>query len=135
VSGLAPGPYSARVGVTEPNCFGPATLNLDLGGGESENPVTVAIGHGGLVQGTLYAGGRRLEEFAVALTPTDGSAAEVVTAGARGQFLFQNVRPGSYRIGAYRSNQAASTVTPTLDLQVTPGSSLDVTLPAPPEGK
>ena len=134
-TGLAPGAYSVRVGVSEPTCFGPPSLTLDLSGGDSQTPVAIAIGHAGSLKGTLEAGDQRPEDFAVMLMPTDGSPAEVVTAGERGQFSFQNVRPGSYRIGAYRSDQAAPAVTPTIDIQMMPESVLHVTLGVPGDAK
>jgi Carboxypeptidase regulatory-like domain len=130
LTGLAPGRYIARATNPGAECYSP-DFPIDLTAGSPEEPIVVKIGRAGAVHGTVQGVAGPGGELTVMLTPADGSPADTATPNSRGEFTFDKVPPGQYRLGVYGTGRDVARATSTTVVDIAPDATVEVALPAP----
>lgn len=106
VEQLAPAMYRATVKAVNDVCFGvPRIVAADEAG-----PVEITLSPAGSIHGMLSGSADTTQFLAVLADPAaPGDPVRVAHPGADGSFEFQGLRPGTYRIGAVATTEAART--------------------------
>ena len=137
---LAPEHYSMALTGLGENCV--LTSDPVFDAAQPPDPVVLTLGPAGAIRGKLDAGGQPVSNYIIVLLPADApdlaNAVLATVPDAQAQFAFTGLKPGKYRIAAQRAASGSKWLggaDQALELEVHPGSAVQIDLAAPLEAK
>lgn len=134
IPNLAPGRFRLTAVDLSATCFQVKRPTVDLSAVVTTEPVAIEIASAGSIKGLIQSGGGTTAVILMPSPATNGAETRVAFPDTDGQFGFQILPPGRYRIAAQSSAEARArwfSVSGGREIDVTGGESTNIELDAP----